>query len=175
MKKFNLLLFDTDVIIELFRQGIWDNIVGECDVHVAETVVEEACYYDDNNRTYSIDLKKYGDEGKIVIFKVSTSDVKKFGIAFDPVYLEKLDPGETESLTYLMNLPSEARLCSADKIVYRVLGNLDRSSQGISLEEILKSLGLRRSLSHQFNKSYREYWTGEGVKERLQGMGKIKQ
>lgn len=46
MKKFRLLLLDADVVIELFRLGLWDGIVERCDVHLARIVVEdEAQFY----------------------------------------------------------------------------------------------------------------------------------
>jgi hypothetical protein len=57
--------------------------------------------------------------------------------SFDSSYIEKLDAGEAESLAYLMNAHDEHSICSADAIVYRVLGNVDRGHQGASLEEVL--------------------------------------
>ena len=62
-------------------------------------------------------------------------------------------------------------ISSADKIVYRVLGNLNRAEQGISLQEVLQQVGLGRPLPHEFSKGYREYWTGRGSQERIQGLG----
>jgi hypothetical protein len=40
-----------------------------------------------------------------------------FRAQFAPVYFEKLDPGETESVAYLLGQSEEYRICSADKIV----------------------------------------------------------
>jgi hypothetical protein len=48
------------------------------------------------------------------------------------------------------------RLCSSDAIVFKVLSLMDRSEQGVSLEEVLHSIGLSRGLSHQFTKAFRE-------------------
>jgi hypothetical protein len=90
---------------------------------------------------------------------------------FDPVYLEKLDPGEAESLAYLLGESDECRLCSADKIVYRVLGGLRRPDQGVSLDEVLEQIGLGRKLENEFTKAYREEWTKKGFQESLTGIG----
>jgi hypothetical protein len=56
-------------------------------------------------------------------------------------------------------------------IVFRVLGNIDRSEQGLSLEEILGSAGLGRKLPSQFKRAFRTQYTAKGVEERLQGRG----
>ncbi len=84
---------------------------------------------------------------------------------------EKLDDGETESLAFLINSPEEFLICSADKIIYRILGNLKRSGQGISLEEILQQTGLGVGLPRQFTKAYREEWSRKGFAEGLGGIG----
>jgi hypothetical protein len=39
MKKFSFLLLDANIVIELFRLGLWEKITDICDIHIAETVV----------------------------------------------------------------------------------------------------------------------------------------
>ena len=46
MKKSNLLLFDANVVIELFRQGILDKVIESYDVHLSKTVTDEAHFYE---------------------------------------------------------------------------------------------------------------------------------
>jgi len=55
--------------------------------------------------------------------------------------------------------------------VFRVLGNLNKEEQGVSLEEVLQKIGLGRQLKHQFSKTYRENWTKKGSQESIQGTG----
>jgi len=50
---------------------------------------------------------------------------------FGPTYLERFDPGERESLAHLVTSADEYMICSADSIVFKVLGFLDRGEQGI--------------------------------------------
>jgi hypothetical protein len=173
MKKFKLLLLDADVVIYLFSLGIWDEVVERCDVHLAKTVIdEEAHFYEtEDGERYDFELRPYADAGRIAEFSLTPSGLAGFLTQFDPVYLEKLDAGEAESLAYLLTLQGECRICSADKIVYRVLGNLRLGERGISLEEILQQTGLGRGLRRQFSEAYREEWTKKGFDEGMRGLG----
>ena len=72
---------------------------------------------------------------------------------------------------YLLDQPDECRICSADKTVYRVLGCLSRPDQGVSLDEVLRQIGLGRKLEREFTKAYREEWTKKGFQEGLTGLG----
>lgn len=171
-KKFSLLLLDADIVINLFKLGIWDQVVERCDIHLAKTVEKEAHFYEDERgQRHDFSLEKYSRQNKITVFDVSISELKAFLDHCDPTYLDKLDPGETESLVFLISSSSECKLASADKIVYRVLGNIDRSDQGISLEEILEIIGLGRALPDHLSKKYREKWTDKGFEERMRGIG----
>ncbi len=173
IKKFRLLLLDANVVIELFRHGIWDRLLEACDVHLAQTIVSrEVRYYDDSQGVrHDLDLGKYVESGEITVFDVEQSDLTAFRAAFDPTYFERLDPGETESLVYLLSSRETCLICSADTIVYRVLGNLNRGEQGISLEEVLQRIGLCRELAWQFTRAFREKYTKKGFEQRMGGLG----
>jgi hypothetical protein len=63
-------------------------------------------------------------------------------------------------------------ISSVDKIVYRLLGNMHRFDQGISLQEILNKIGLTASqLPPQYRREFRERWIQVGFDERLRGLG----
>jgi hypothetical protein len=172
VKKFRLLLLDANIVIEISRHGLWDQMIAQCEVHLARTVVDEAHFYvDAKGEQQPIDLTRHINTNAIAIFDLALSELDALRAQFDPVYFEKLDPGETESLAYLLKQTDECQICSADKIVYRVLGNLHRGEQGVSLEEVLGQIGLGRKLSREFTRTYREEWTKKGFKEGLGGMG----
>ena len=172
MKKFRLLLLDANVVIEIFSHGLWDQIIARCEIHLARTVIEEARFFlGADGVQQPIDLTTYINANAITVFDFSPSNLARLRDKFDPVYFEKLDPGETESLAYLLEQSDECRICSADKIVYRVLGNLRRADQGISLEEVLNQIGLGRKLGRAFSSDYREQWTQKGFQEGLGGIG----
>jgi hypothetical protein len=63
------------------------------------------------------------------------------------------------------------QLCSADEIVFRVLAQLDRSNQAVSLEEVLADAGLSRPLDWQYTKKFRQEKAAKGVEDRLSGLG----
>lgn len=174
MKRWSFLLLDANVIIVLFKYGVWEHVVATCDIWVSETVVEtEAHFYeDDDGVRHDFDLRPYVANGRIKQVAVSPQDVKKFTSTFGPDYIERLDPGEAESLAHLEGATEDHLICSADAIVFRVLGNLDRSAQGVSLQEVLDKLGQSRALPPQFTKKVREKWTAEGVADRLHGRGR---
>jgi hypothetical protein len=172
VKKFRLLLLDANVVIEISRHDLWDQVVAKCDIHLAQTVIDEAQFYDDDNgRRHYIDLSPYISAKTIQPVELTPSQMAGFRAQFSPVYFEKLDPGETESLAYLLGQSEECLICSADKIVYRVLGCLSRSEQGVSLDEVLGQVGLGRRLGREFTKAYREEWTKKGFQEGLTGLG----
>lgn len=170
MKKPGLLLLDANVVICLFEIGIWEKVIGRCEVYLARTVMGEAEYYEDaGGKKHSIDLKPYEISGKVAVVDVVTSDLKEFKGRFSPEYLEKLDPGETESLAYLLSGHLDHALCSSDPIVFRVLGASAMSERGISLEEVLGHIGMGRKLRGPYTKQFRERWTKQGFEEGLQG------
>ena len=173
MKKFRLLLLDANVVIALCARSLWDAVIEGCEVHLAETVLDEAHFYvDEENVRHDFDLKVYASQRKLKVFSVLPSELASFKGQFDPLYLEKLDPGETESLAYLLNQKEQDyRFCSADKIVYRVLGALHLRDKGISLEEVLQAIGLPRPLPRHFGKAYRDEWTTKGFSEGFRGVG----
>ncbi|MFO7956462.1 MAG: hypothetical protein R6X33_05140 [Candidatus Brocadiia bacterium] len=172
-RRFSLLLLDANVVIELFRQGIWETLIDRCDVSLSRTVAEvEAQFYEDEEggRHY-FDVTHYARQGRISVFDATVSGVGAFRERFDSSYVERMDPGETESLVYLLDNKQDAVICSADAIVYRILGNMRLSRLGISLEEVLEKIGLGRALPSQFTKESRERWTQRGFEESMRGIG----
>jgi hypothetical protein len=99
-------------------------------------------------------------------------DLRTFRDQFDPVYLGDLDDGEAESLAYMMKQSADFLISSGDAIVYRILGNLGRTEQGISLEEILQKIGLGLSLEWPYSKAFREKYSKDGEADMIRGRGR---
>lgn len=171
LKKFSLLLLDANIVIELFRLKLWDDFINLCDTHLARTVVNESKYWEDDlQNENSIDLSTYERDGHITIHDMDSSALEVLTEQFGPNILEKLDAGEAESLAVLCSSEERFLVSSADSITYRVLGALNRSDQGISLEEILAALGLTKNLPHRFSKAFREKWSRCGFEEGISGL-----
>lgn len=174
MARSKLVLLDANVVIHLFEQGVWDRVVERYEIHLAQTVVEEAGFFETaEGDRYEIALTPDIEGGRISVFSLCPSDLDGFLGRFDATYFERLHDGEAESLAYLMRLDDDegALLCSADRIVFRVLGNLHMGDAGLSLEELLEQVGLGRRLSRQYTKRFREEATRKGSREAIRGMG----
>jgi hypothetical protein len=172
MKKLRFLLLDANIIIKLHELRIWGQVLDRCDVLVAQTIVDhEAKYYRDATTDNLIDLAPDITAKRIGVVEVDTASMKAFLDRFDPVYFGEMDPGEAESLAYLISSNDPCLICSSDAIVFRVLGCLGLVEQGLSLETILQKAGLGRALTYQFTETFREYWTKRGQQDGLRGIG----
>jgi hypothetical protein len=151
MKRFQCLVLDANIIILLFQHGLWNEVVERSELILSETVIEEADFFVDSKGVeHRIDLQPDIQAGRVRVVAIMATEVATFRARFDPVYVQKLDDGETESLAYCLREGDPYRLCSSDAIVFKVLSVVDRSEQGVSLEEVLRAIGLARPLSRQF-------------------------
>jgi hypothetical protein len=172
MKRFPCLVLDANIIILLFQHDLWNEVVKRCELILSETVIEEADFFVDSNGVeHGIDLQPDIQAGRIRVVAIMATEVAAFRAQFDPVYVQKLDDGETESLAYCLREGEPYRLCSSDAIVFKVMSVVDRSEQGVSLEEVLQAIGLARPLSRQFTKAFREENRARGLQDRLSGIG----
>lgn len=170
MTRLRLVLLDANVVIHIFGLGIWEQITQRCNVLLAQTVIDEVEFYDTDSGRQYIDWRPWVSAGAVKVAALPARETRDYCDQFGCEYYEKLDPGEAESLA-LLDREADARICSADKIVWRVLGNLNQGDRGISLEEILTQIGFGRSLPERFSKAFREKWTKIGGQERIMGRG----
>jgi hypothetical protein len=180
MKKFRFLLLDAGPIIKLFSLGIWDEFIRHCDATASRIIAEDQALYTEDG-THHIDLKPYEGKG-LEIIDVDLAIIKDFYDKFDLQYKAILHDGEKETLAFLYDESSKNWLvCSADQVVFKILGLLGKGEQGRSLEEMLKEVGLQtcirwdkitpRDEDWKYTKKFREKWTFEGQKDFVQGKG----
>lgn len=171
MIKLPFLLLDAGPIIKLFELGIWEQFIEACDVTITRTVAEnEVVFASKGDGKEYIDLIPY--EGQIKIVDVEPSAVTNFYNKFDLLYKAIIDPGENETLALMYTSFENWKVCAADHVVFRVLGLLGKSEQGISLEEILEQIGLcNRNLEWQYTKKFREKYTRLGQNDFIQDRG----
>ena len=173
MPSLRFLIFDATVVFYLHEIGLWQSLLDRCEIYLSRIVADvEVRYYRGKEWDEVIDLSADIKSGRIRVFDVDVSEVKTFCGQFDRVYLEKLDDGEAESLTFMLCRPDDWLISSADAIVFRVLGNLNHADRGVSLEEVLTKIGLtRRDLPQQYTRKFREKFTSMGAQERIRGQG----
>ena len=175
MPKFPLLLLDANVIIFAHELSIWSQLTEKCTITITRTVVDDEAYYwrDKQGIPHTIDLNRYIEEEKINCIDVPLAQVDSFRQKFGPTYLDRLDPGEADSLAFLYYSQEKWLICSADGIVFKALGCLRLGEQGISLEKILQQIGLTRELDEQhkhYTEAYRLKLTKMGQQEGITGM-----
>lgn len=170
MTRSRLVLLDTNVVLHLFEMGLWPQVTQRYQVVLAQSVVDEARYIVREGHREEIDWSPMIAAKQVEVRSISVTEVRAYCNRFDPNYFEKLHPGESESLALLAAEPA-ASICSADKIVWRVLGNTNQGDRGVSLEELLQKMGLTRHLDRRFCKSFREQWTRGGGKDHFMGLG----
>ena len=167
------VILDANVVIKLHELQLWHRVRAKCQVHLAETVVQEVDYYEINAQQIWIDKQALRSE--CAPFSVTPEQVRCFLSQFDRSYQDRLDLGELESLVYLFSqrtAPGHLLICSADSIVWQILGCLNKPDHGISLEELLKQLGLTKHLERQYTEDFRVHWSKRGSQDWIQGRGK---
>ena len=171
MPKFQLLLLDANIVIYLHELGIWDRFTELCDVTLASSVAfDEAQFWEDDEgeqHHFNSELKSDIDNEKIKCVKVAPQKCREITQQF----FYKIDPGEAESLAFLLSEKEEWLISSGDAVVFKVLGRLSRGHQGISLEEILQQIGLSRELRWDCTKKFREKYTRMGEQDSITGTG----
>ncbi len=180
MKKFPFLLLDAGPIIKIFSLNKWDEFIKHCDITISRTIAYgQALYTEDGSK--QINLKPYEEKSLIKIIDVDSHIVAPFYDKFSPLYKSIIHEGEVETLAFLYDSKENWRICSADKAVFNVVGILGKASSGISLEEILRDIGLGpilgwknitpRDKDWKYTKKFREMWTRKGQIDSVQGMG----
>ena len=102
MPKFNLLLLDSVIVIQLHALGLWDKILAACDVHLTQSVVDESKFYEAvNGKRHTINLSNIATKQRVTAHMPLASSVGALTQLFGPDILEKLDPGELDALTVL--------------------------------------------------------------------------
>ena len=174
MKRFRFLLLDTGPILKLFELGLWDEFINRCDVTICRTVAQEAKWASGTSEDICIDLEAHARDNRIRIEDVPLTHIKAFHDRFDLSYKALLHDGEKETLAFLCEASEEWLLCAADGGVFRALGVLGKSTQGVSLEKVLADIGLGRQLEWQFTEQFRRKYTALGQTDAIGGTGVIR-
>lgn len=175
--KLKFLLLDADVIIEAYRIGIWLSLIDRVQIAVPSIVAHsEALFYskEEGRIPEEIDLPKLIQEGKISELIASDIEMADLLAKFDNVFIqfEGLHSGEAEALALILSGKASGYMfCTGDKVAIQGLAMLGHSSYGISMEQVLSTVGLQKQLSHQFSESYFKRWLKKGGQRFVTGDG----
>jgi len=146
-----LLLFDADVIIDLYTLGLFGKISKAYDISLTREIFEEARYYKKDGAKFDIDLKNV-----TIINNVDLESLRKvqreakearFGI----------DPGESASIAYLIQTEEEITFCSCDQAAIKLISYMELEQKAISLEKALRSAGyhVKNLYPRHFEKTFK--------------------
>lgn len=150
-----LVLLDADVIIELHKVGAWDGVLIAYNVEVSEIIARQEVqfYYDSTGKRIYTNLEADEKAGRIQIFSATAVEISDTLNIFDQKMRNGLHTGEIEAITILRTL-SESRglhFCSGDKKACEAIGLLGLSEYGLSLEMLLRKVGLTKPIRSHFS------------------------
>jgi hypothetical protein len=167
----SLVLLDADVIIDLHKFGVWDEILSSYNVIIFSIILRREAYFyeDDKDHRYPIDLEK--DAGKrFTELSVTAGNLRRFADRFDSVLQAEIHDGEKEALL-LVSENEEYKFCTCDGPAARALGILGLGDRGISFERLLKGAGITKGLLPKHRKDTMQRYLREGSIMRIQGRG----
>jgi len=169
----NIVLLDADVIIDLHRFGIWEQIAKRNQVKISSIVLRQEAYFyeDEHGGQHKIDLLKNAGI-KFQEVSIEATIMREFIKQFDRNIQEELHAGELEALCIIQNDKS-LHFCTSDKVAIKAIALIGSGSQGISFEELLKTSGITKRLKYKHTNEYFKKYLEEGSIIRIQS-GKIK-
>jgi len=168
VKSGDLVLIDTNAIIEAVRTGCWSAITGQLRVETVEACRQEALT---SPPTPGPGYVLVSEENLRRLASVQTVDSvmrAAFKLAYEDA--DGLDAGEHDLLAYAHSLSDEAWVvCSPDKASIRAATALGFGDELCSLEELIAAVGTRPRLS--LRSHFSTHWlVSFRTKVRLEGL-----
>jgi hypothetical protein len=151
-----LFLLDAGPVIGLHELGLWRELLSRADVLVPSVVAKKEVIFWDDGQGVGRPIDVLG--------------------LFDPVMRERIDPGEAEAITLLYSWEgNRPELCTADGAAVRTACLLGLADSIVSLEAILKRLGLgQRRLASRYTEKKMRRWIADGREMRMRGEGLVR-
>lgn len=95
------ILFDANVIIDLHRFSLWNQVVNACHVTVTPIIKREARFFKDMNGVkQSVNLDSDIKAKKIEELAVSIDEFSLLNTILNPQFLRSIDEGEWEAIAF---------------------------------------------------------------------------
>jgi hypothetical protein len=167
------VLLDADVIIDLHRLGIWDQIKKRNSIRISSIILRQEVYFYKDERGYQHPIDLLTDAGsKFQELSIDARAMPEFVAHFDRSIREMLHLGEIEALCLLQG-NRDLLFCTSDKMAIKVIALMGSSEQGISFERLLKTSGITKRLENKHSESYFKRYLKEGSIMRIQGAIKL--
>ncbi len=171
-----LLLLDANVIFRTHELGVWEDLVDRVDVIIPASVAhDEVLFTEQGDTIRALDMSDLEREGKVSIVEASADDLALTISKFDRLMAEGLDDGEREALALIDNgIVEGAYFCTTDGPAIVALAMLGYSELGISLEKLLRDIGLQKSnLKWACTDKFFKEKIGEGRENLVTGTGLV--
>jgi|ERR1700675_48728 len=167
------VLLDANVIIESYAIGVWNSLMLSLDIAVPSIITrQEAKYFIVAGKYNPIQLAPLIANNQLRELAADTRELSELINNFGFLFSQSIDAGEHEALAlFLAGRCAGHHFCTADAAPIQSLAMLDMSDCGISLEELLQSIGIAKPLDKQFRKSFFEQQIMEGKRRRSEGDG----
>jgi hypothetical protein len=171
------VLLDANIVIEAHALKIWTELKDRYELILPSIVIiDEAKYFRSSKRgSRSIRLREQITKGEVRQLTATATEYAQLYEIFDSMFLQTLDPGETEALTLLQaNTIPGTFFCTSDAPAIKALAMLGLSERGISMEMLMSKVGLKKTLETQFTEDFFKANVRHGQIARITGEGLLK-
>jgi hypothetical protein len=169
------VLVDAMVVIKLHELGAWEQLTERCQVAASAIIVhDEALFHSRDQLGFAqkIDLPADVARGRIVELAATAQEMVDCRSRFDSVLASNLHDGEVECLALLLNVDNEAYVfCTADRAALYAMSLLGLGERCVSLESLLKSVGLQKVLPSLYTEEWLKGALSKGAEGRMYGRG----
>lgn len=159
-KKLSPILTDAVIVIGAHNEQYWELLCNSYQIAIPATILEdELFYFGSKNNTHAIMPSKWVEEGKVQRLEAELLDFQVLQRQLSENFMNSLDPGELEALALLGSKKYKNYLfTTADRAAIKTLGVLGWSSQGISVEALLKRVGAPKKTLNSLPKHFTKKW-----------------
>ena len=159
------LLLDADVVIDLHRLELYEQISGPYDIKVTREVFGEVKYFRRGNTKVPIDISQ-----KVTI--IEEVDVDCLRIVWEEAGKAKLsvNPGEATLIAYLLRGEEDILLCLLDGAAIKLIAYMNLEVKSISLEKAFQDVGHRPRLYQKHSESKFRDFIKQGKELRIYDM-----
>jgi hypothetical protein len=175
-----LLLLDANIVIEAHCLGVWEKLTRAVEIVLPSTIADDEVQFYEDPETgdhLPIDLRQLLANGTITKADATAEELQDLYTQFEPLFVAGIDLGEAEALALLLSgRIADCHFCTADKPAIQALALLGFGDQGISLEALLQTTGVkpRSSLRRGYREAafQQEIRAGEAMRILDQGLAK---
>lgn len=169
------VLLDANIVIKAHQLEIWLALIEKIKVMVPSIVVHDEALFSSRatgDIPKNINLLQLTQNGKITKLTATAEELAKLQAMFDPVFGPELHAGEVEALALLQEDKAQgAYFCTSDRCAIQALAMIGMSGQGISMETLLRSVGLQKPLPGQYREDFFKKNLKQGQQNRITGEG----